>query len=453
MNLPNYFIADLPSEAVLGPGMLAEACRTLKRNRELYLIDRPTESIIHALDEVGQKWMDPGYPLRHMAMELGPKALGFSRPTLERGLNSFFSLLTRENLWDLVEQDLGHAERMDGMVATEAESRRDRASMVTGPELLVQFAAGNIPNSTLMNLVLGLLARSAQFIKCGRGTSLLPRLFAHSIYETEHKLGACIELAEWTGGTEMLEEVVFSEADCVTATGGDEALASIRRRLPQRVRFLGYGHRVSFGLVLREALAGNGADRVAAAAARDVTAWNQLGCLSPHVVYVEHGRGNIGEVFASRLAGELEKAEAGEPRGTLPPETAAIISSRRACYEIRAAHHPDTRMWHSQGSTAWTVVYENDPLFQTSCLNRFVYVKEIDGLEQLFAAAEVVRGHVSTVGLAAAGMRAKDTVAALARWGASRVCPLGRMQEPPLTWRHDGRPNLCDLVTWTDWER
>ena len=41
----------------------------------------------------------------------------------------------------------------------------------------------------------------------------------------------------------------------------------------------------------------------------------------------------------------------------------------------------------------------------------------------------------------------------LARWGVTRVCPLGQMQNPPLTWRHDGRPALGDLVTWTDWEK
>jgi len=26
------------------------------------------------------------------------------------------------------------------------------------------------------------------------------------------------------------------------------------------------------------------------------------------------------------------------------------------------------------------------------------------------------------------------------------------MQNPPLAWRHDGRPPLADLVSWTDWE-
>ena len=51
-----------------------------------------------------------------------------------------------------------------------------------------------------------------------------------------------------------------------------------------------------------------------------------------------------------------------------------------------------------------------------------------------------------------AGILAGEVAAQLARWGVSRVCSLGRMQLPPLTWRHDGRPALGDLVTWTDFE-
>ena len=48
--------------------------------------------------------------------------------------------------------------------------------------------------------------------------------------------------------------------------------------------------------------------------------------------------------------------------------------------------------------------------------------------------------------------KAQELALQLARWGVTRVCPLGQMQNPPLTWRHDGRPALGDLVTWTDWE-
>jgi hypothetical protein len=136
----------------------------------------------------------------------------------------------------------------------------------------------------------------------------------------------------------------------------------------------------------------------------------------------------------------------------LPDETAATIASRRAFYEIRAAHSPDTLLWQSHNSTAWTVVYESDPLFQHSCLHRFVYVKGVGDLSATLQGADSVRGKVSTVGLAARPEQVREFATQLARWGVTRVCPLGRMQEPPLTWRHDGRPALADLLTWSDWE-
>jgi len=85
----------------------------------------------------------------------------------------------------------------------------------------------------------GVLTRSAQFVKCAGGASFLPRLFAHSLYDAEPKLGACLEIAEWPGGHLALETALFDEADCVTATGSDETLAAIRHKLPAGARFLG----------------------------------------------------------------------------------------------------------------------------------------------------------------------------------------------------------------------
>ncbi len=87
--------------------------------------------------------------------------------------------------------------------------------------------------------------------------------------------------------------------------------------------------------------------------------------------------------FAELLADELERREQTEPRGELPAPHAAAIASRRGIYEVRAAHSPETLMWHSQESTAWTVVFEADARFQISCLNRFIYVKPVKDLTEL----------------------------------------------------------------------
>jgi hypothetical protein len=453
MNLPNYFLADLPPEASLTPAIIGEACQTLKRNRELYLLNRSTQSLVGILAGVAKEWLNPEYPFRKLALSDGPAVTGLSRPTLENGLNSFFGQLTSDAFQALLEQDLGHANRLDELVSSQVEEKTNRASIAVPPELLVHIVAGNIPNPTLTSIILGLLARSAQFVKCASGAALWPRLFAHSIYDAEHKLGACLEIADWRGGNEKLEQALFDEASCVTATGANETLAQIRHRLASRVRFLGFGFRVSFAYVAHEVLSGFHARKIVERAARDVAAWNQLGCLSPHVIYVQSGGGILPEQFAEMLAQAMAERESTEPRGDVPVETAAVIASRRSIYELRAAHSPDTRHWCSQGSTAWTVVYENDARFQISCLHRFVYVKETKDLTDALKGADAVRTQVSTVGLAVPEHKAQAIATELARWGATRVCPLGQMQEPPLTWRHDGRPTLGDLITWTDWEQ
>lgn len=449
MNLPDYFIADLPSEHAMTPTLVTEACQTLKRNREQYLRGRTTSGIVGVLSATAQSWLEHGNPFRKLALERGVAETGFSEMTLARGLDGFFKQLTSENLNALIAQDLGHVERLDRFTTDRATDTR---ALARGPALLVHIAAGNIPNPTILSIVLGFLTRSAQFVKCARGTSLLPRLFAHSIYTIEPKLASCLEIAEWAGGSDALEQPLFAEADGVTATGSDETLAAIRQRLPSRVRFTGYGHRVSFGYAAADALSRYELKKTLQSAAKDAAAWDQLGCLSPHVFYVEHGGSVSAEKFAELLADEFAALESTEPRGKLKTGDSAAIASKRSFYEVRAATAGDVKLWKSEGSTAWTVVYEVEPQFQLSCLNRFVYVKPVADMAEALCYCERIHGHVSTVGLAAGGEQAQQLAMQLARWGVPRICRLGEMQNPPLTWRHDGRPALGDLITWTDWE-
>ncbi|HEV2694514.1 MAG TPA: acyl-CoA reductase [Verrucomicrobiae bacterium] len=452
MNLPDFYLADLPPEATLSPSMITDSCHALKRNREKYLSSRPLDGIIKTLCDVGAEWLQPENKFRKLALEHGSAQTGFSKPVLERGIDGFFRNFTPENFQALLEQEIGGAARLEKFTANNPAAESSHLALANGPEFLVHIAAGNIPNPTWMSLTLGLLTRSAQFVKCATGSSYLPRLFAHSIYELDHKLGACLELAEWRGGNIDLEGRLFAEADCVTATGSDETLAAIRQVLPSKVRFLGYGQRVSFGFVTREVLRDESVAKIVSAAADDVIAWDQNGCLSPHVIYVEE-RGLVeSDRFAELLAVELAKREAAEPRGNLSVENSATIASRRALYEAIVVHRADAKIWQSHGSTAWTVVFEHDTRFQFSCLNRFIYIKPVPDVADVLQGIDAVHGKVSTVGIAAPPEKMKELAVRFARWGATRICPLGQMQNPPLTWRHDGRPALGDLITWTDYE-
>ncbi len=64
MNLPNYFLADLPPEASVSATMVSEACQALKRNRERYLATRPTQDIIRVISDLAKSWLEAGYTFR-----------------------------------------------------------------------------------------------------------------------------------------------------------------------------------------------------------------------------------------------------------------------------------------------------------------------------------------------------------------------------------------------------
>jgi hypothetical protein len=450
MDLPNYFLADLPDASTLSAQLITDACHTLKQNRARYLAPLSTDEIITILSKLCREWLEPSFHYRQLLLDTAPSRTGFSLKTISAGLDNFFAQVTGDNLAALLAQDLGSARRLDDFLSTDTERKQNRSSLARGPELLVHFTGGVLPNPVFSHILFGLLLRSAQFVKCATGTTYMPRIFAHSLYAAHPKLGACLEIAEWRGGAELLETALFAETNILTATGSDESLSEIRRALPSHVRFVGYGHQVSFAYVTREAL--SKPEKTVAALATDIVAWNQLGCLSPHAVYVEAGGAIPADQLAGLLATELDAREKSEPRGEVPPAVAGSIATRRVAYEIRASADPSTQLWRSDNSTAWTVVHETDPSFQPSCLHRFVHVRPIEHIDALLAILEPLRGKISTVGVASPVDRIQEIASRLASLGVTRICRAGQMQNPPLSWRHDGRPALADLVTWTDIE-
>jgi hypothetical protein len=97
---------------------------------------------------------------------------------------------------------------------------------------------------------------------------------------------------------------------------------------------------------------------------------------------------------------------------------------------VRAAHSRDTRHWYSQNSTAWSVIFENDPRFQASCLHRFVYIKGVSNLTEALQGADPVRGRVSTVGLSAVEDQAGELVQSIGTLGRHAHLSAGPNAEP-----------------------
>lgn len=343
--LPNYFLLDTQPEARLTPDIITEACRQLKRNRAQYLRDMPTAQVITHLARLAENWQDDLFPFRKMALDADPTLTGFSRPSLAHGLDRFFARITEDSLHNLVAQEFGDSRRLDAPLGTPEERAENRLAFACGPELIGHIASGNLPCPTMMSMIQSLLVGSAQFVKCAQQAGWLPLLFAHSLYDTHPKLAACIELAQWPGGSAELEASLFRESDCITATGRDETLDSIQQRLDRNKRFVGYGHRVSFAYIHKDMLSRAQSRALAQCMAQDIASWNQLGCLSPRGLcrtrrlsrpgnVCRNGCRSIGNIGGNATSREISTEESAiiaykrEFMSSAQPERAMSVNSR-----------------------------------------------------------------------------------------------------------------------------
>ena len=320
--------------------------------------------------------------------------------------------------------------------------------MAFGPRLTTHVFSGNVPGVAVTSLIRALLVKSASLGKTAVGEPLLPALFARALAEEDAELGACIAIAYWPGADEAMGRGAMESADAVIVYGGADAVAAVRAQAPVSARMLVYGPRISFGAVARESLTRDGAEASARGAARDASTFDQQGCVSPHLFYVEDGGEVEPREWAALLAREMEAVERDLPRGPLAPGESSAIRQLRAQAECGAP----VELHASAKGTAWTVVYDPDPGFEASCLNRVVRVKPVAALEHVPERVRGVGHLLQTVGVDAPVARRTALAAELGALGASRVAPLGEMAWPPPWWHHDGHPPLGELVRWCDLE-
>lgn len=336
--------------------------------------------------------------------------------------------VTRDDLLDLVRLELGHAEVLDGF-----RPYGGGFSRAIPPTNIVHIVSGNTPHAALQTLIRGLLLGAKNLVKLPSG----------GLREVDEFIALLPGyLAELVETSTALPDAWLRGAGAVVVYGNDETIAHFRSRVPTNVPFQAHGHRVSLGMIFDDP------ECVSAdAAARDVSLYDQHGCLSPHDIYVRETRPGLARSYAARLAEAMARFNDHTPRKALSIGEAAAIADLRASYRFRSASDVRVQIWESPGSTDWTVILEEDPWFASSPLNRVVFVKPLPA--DFAAMLEPVRPWLGAIGIWPATGDNASRVAAL---GASRICAIGRMQFPPFTWHAEGQPALASLVRWIDFE-
>lgn len=369
---------------------------------------------------------------------------GYSVEMVAWSLRDLARRLTANTMIALVEAELGSREPFG---APRAAADHACARGATPPSLLFTVLAETVPPVPVETVVLGLLCRAPHLIKTASREQAIARRFVRVLRAEAPELAEHVAVLSWRGGEDdALDACACDLASVVVAYGSNASVDAIRRRSRFPTRFVGYGHRVSFGVVGPAAASrwGDALDEVVRSIALDMGAYDQRGCMSPNVVFVSRDAPWSPRELAVRLAEHALPALSERlPRGTVPLGTATSILQMRGVHDFDA---------ESFAAPEGLVLLHDQSVFPPSPGARTLHVVPYSSFADIEQALGGLRGAISTVGIWHKEQGRDELIASLSALGARRICRLGRMQRPVFVRDHDGRPRISDWVEWTDVE-
>ncbi|UCH29948.1 MAG: hypothetical protein JSV06_02685 [Myxococcales bacterium] len=303
--------------------------------------------------------------------------------------------------------------------------------------MLSLVLAGNLFTASVRAVVVPLLLGVPVLAKTSSRETLFPQMLRDALRRTDSELGKAIDLVAFPGGDIECERALIEAADAVAVYGGDETVDAIRARHPD-TPLVAHGHGVSVVYCGRHALADDRIEQTISALALDTCAYDQRGCLSPQIVYVESSPDCSGERFAERLAAEgLDPLGTELPRGPLPLDVGAAQAQWRGLAEVEGSLIAGDSFGiavRGRGPVRWSPGYRN------------VTVAPVEGLAGAMRAMTPL-GH----GLKCVGADAGSWIDVRAHLAQSQeltayATPLGTMQTPALDAPADGEPIWRGLV-------
>jgi hypothetical protein len=388
------------------------------RGAQPRLAARPRAEIVAAVAATAAEWTKEGSPWMARAVPAIAAEAGFSPEMVRRALPAMIAPLA-------------------GPVLGELAAQAEAAPRARRPRLTLQILPSNIPGHAAIASALALICRSATLLKPGRRDRVFTHLWVESLASVDADLAACVVAAYWAGAA----DAPLADFDLVVATGSDESVAAVQRRAPGRCIL--YGSRLSVAIVPAASLKTPAAMHSAARdIAVDVATWDQRGCLSPRLCFVEGGRDDAAAAAAT-IATALHELCAGLPPGPLSTEDALAVRRYRDAAEWAA--EATNGLFFAADLAAGSVVVDHGSELRPGPSHRCLSVRAVASIGSLLDTLAPVRALLEGAGVAA-GSHFPELAAQLAPLAIPLVCPAGQLQTPPLDWRHGGRSRIAPWI-------
>jgi len=483
----------------------------LEKNRQLAPSGQEFwNRLINALRQAGKRFSDPSDALRIQALASLPGYTGYSEPMIRLTVGSLgmFSLekfplayslspTTRaKRSWQKMPGFPGrlrfypsrrrrarYPRRLPRMRTVPTFTQRALFRKLLSPEVIVGYGAGNIPGTALM---IAFLSQSITLaggrvpvtvIKNSRSEPIFSPLVLNILEEVDPELFSTVAVLVWDYEDAYVQNFLTNHADLVIAAASDETIAEIQAQIDHTqdeqnrdsshpIRFHPHGHKVSFSAISRQTLKKECIDQksgqsffdiVTLLAALDSTLWDQHGCLSSRIHFVEAGSdGHYTPLeYAKRLEEQLRLISDFIPRGAWPLQQLHDRFDRYKNLEMTGKVQVI-----SQYGDEFLVILENRRLTPSAfrsqvndCQGRVIIVQPVSDLREIpnrylrMLPAENLQSLSVAVGKPGEGLT--DSLLHLAEMcgacGVTAIRTIGRAAFPQLAYSWDGYLPL-DLV-------
>ncbi|HEX7478727.1 MAG TPA: acyl-CoA reductase [Polyangiales bacterium] len=309
-------------------------------------------------------------------------------------------------------------------------------------ELIAVVLAGNVFTACVRGLFLPLLTGAPVIAKTAARDPALALALERALHAADPSVARHLAVLAFDRDDNASLQAFVGQAQVVSVYGSDAAVEAIASEAPQ-ARLLAHGHGISAAYVGPQSLETPDALRDAAARlALDVAAYDQLGCLSPHLVWVHTASLAQAESFARALCDHgLEQLQSLLPRGKLELDAQAAELQWRGIAAASGTLYT---------GSAHAVSVETGPA-RTSPGFRNLSVRLCTNLPHFARALTPFATHLKAIGVAGSAELRTELRAELARQHGSEapkphVCRLGEMQTPGFDAPADGRPALYGLT-------
>lgn len=363
------------------------------------------------------------------------EALELFSNELESEFHEVKSFLSKKNLYRKLVRELGEDFERELRAAP-----RERGLLEGYRPLgvLAHITPGNDAVVGFLAAIEGILTGNINLLKASSAAGALAQTLFQKFYESPNteSIKSRLLLCEFSSSDKEALNVFLGVADGVSAWGGESTLQDIRSKLPVGVRFIPWGHRLSFAYLSSQAELYS---EMIEAICNDVTLYAQQACSAPQVLYVEGDFAKACEVAREiyqrlcHVAGESELDRASQTEVT----NYTLLKISESALGLSEVHG-------DQAGPARVIAINNSTL-EASPLHNTLLVKPIQRSE-ILSVLRPMRAFLQTIGLHAASSEVSELCDLFYACGATRITPWGKMQESYVGEPHDGERALCRFL-------